>query len=101
MNKKISWGVLFLPERKSKIFRGEYSGRSICHLGAEKRSWGISFMYEKIRTRFRGAYFSYMKNRRDFSHMRHEREDFVGEKFLIRKMFKKFSGGIFRVFFIL
>ena len=30
--------------------------------------------------------------------MRHEREDFVGEKFLFRKMIKIFSGGILRVF---
>ena len=30
--------------------------------------------------------------------MKHEREDFVGENFLIRKMIKKISGGMFRVF---
>ena len=30
--------------------------------------------------------------------MKHEREDFVGEIFLIRKMIKKISGGMFRVF---
>ena len=32
--------------------------------------------------------------------MRHEREDFVGEKFLIRKMIKKFSGGNISCFFL-
>ena len=32
--------------------------------------------------------------------MKHEREGFVGENFLIRKMIKKMSGGIFRAFVI-
>ena len=98
MNKKISWGVLFLSEKIIKnISWGVFWEEYLSSKSRKEVVGGYLSCMKTWRTRFRGAYFSNMKKSQgfsiyetwtrrfrggDISYQKNDQEDFGGEYFV-------------------